>query len=56
MRFSAGISTPKSRGIILFQGFDFLALSLFVSRIFCTDHAYNILALHDFARFTKSFH
>jgi hypothetical protein len=46
MRLSAGISTPKSRGINL-------TLALFVTRVLA-DHADNVLPLHDLARFTKS--
>jgi hypothetical protein len=48
MRFSDGISTPNNRGIGL-------SLALFVARILA-DHAYDILALHDLASFTKSFY
>jgi hypothetical protein len=48
MRFSAGISTPKSLGINL-------SLPLFMSRV-RADHADNILPLHDLARYTKSFY
>jgi len=61
MRFSAGISTPSNLGIF-FQRFSFnfqlfsLALPLFMARVFAADHANHILALHDSAAFTKSFH
>jgi hypothetical protein len=62
MRFSAGISTPSNLGI-LYVSFPFFSLSaflltlaLFMARVFAADHAHDVLAFDDLARFTKSFY
>jgi hypothetical protein len=57
MRFSAGISTPSSLGINVYVDLSVagLSLPLFVPGILADD-ADNVLALHDLARFTKSFY
>jgi hypothetical protein len=55
IRFSPGISTPKSLGIPS-SAFPLLALPLFMARVLAADHAHNVFVLHDFASFTKSFY
>src|SRR5204863_1386261 len=64
MRLSAGISTPSSRGMsvrllnyffLSLQLFNGSSLPLFMARILADD-AHYVLALHNLARFTKSFY
>ena len=55
MRLSPGLSTPSKRGIFDFFLVAGLALFLFVARIFA-NHADDIVAANDFARFAQSFY
>ena len=52
---SPGMSTPSKRGIFDFFLVAGLALFLFVARIFA-NHADDIVAANDFARFAQSFY
>jgi hypothetical protein len=70
MRLSAGISTPSSRGIVIvkkvtklnhpvpilhYSNIPSLPLALLMTRVLADD-AHHVLALHNLARFTKSFY
>ena len=55
---SARCHCPPITAETMTERFEFLSLSLplFVAWVLGADHAHDVLALHDFARFTKSFY